>query len=50
MLRRQTRRLRLPIAGRAGANDVLIADNHWNHGTVTFAETDVRPVALLSAV
>ncbi|EKO40679.1 MAG: hypothetical protein B193_0591 [Solidesulfovibrio magneticus str. Maddingley MBC34] len=42
----ETRRLRLPIAGRAGANDVLIAYSHWNHGTVTFAETDVRPMAL----
>ncbi len=42
----ETRRLRLPIAGRAGANDVLIGYSHWNHGTVTFAETDVRPMAL----
>lgn len=42
----QTHRLRLPIAGRAGANDVLIAYSHWNHGKVTFAETDIRPMAL----
>lgn len=42
----ETGRLRIPIAGRAGANDVLIAYSHWNHGTVTFAETDVRPMAL----
>ena len=42
----ETRRLRLPITGRAGANDVLIAYSHWNHGTVTFAETDIRPMAL----
>ncbi len=42
----ETRRLRVPIAGRAGANDVLIAYGHWNHGTITFAETDLRPMAL----
>ncbi|KHK04337.1 glycosyltransferase family 39 protein [Desulfovibrio sp. TomC] len=38
--------LRLPVAGRAGPNDVIIAYTHWNHGTVTFAPTDIRPMSL----
>ena len=38
--------LRLPIAGRAGNNDVIIAYTHWNHGTATFAQTDIRPMSL----
>jgi hypothetical protein len=42
----EARRLRLPIAGRAGANDVLIGYGRWNHGDVTFAATDIRPMAL----
>jgi len=39
-------RHRLPIAGRPGKNSVIIASTSWNHGTATFAETDVRPMSL----
>ncbi|MFP5259287.1 MAG: glycosyltransferase family 39 protein [Acidobacteriota bacterium] len=39
-------RHRLPIAGRPGKNTVIIASTVWNHGTVTFAETDIRPMSL----
>lgn len=39
-------RHRLPIAGRPGKNTVIIATTIWNHGEVTFAETDIRPMSL----
>ena len=39
-------RHRLPLAGRPGKNTVIIASTIWNHGSITFAETDIRPMSL----
>ncbi|MHC1789092.1 glycosyltransferase family 39 protein [Solidesulfovibrio sp.] len=37
---------RLPIAGRPGRNSLILATTDWNHGTTTFAATDIRPMSL----